>query len=54
MMAEICEIRYRVREKAIVHVGELSKKVGSKTVGHNEIRLLLGQWKSCGTCRMAT
>ena len=41
MMAEVCEIRYRVKESTIVHIGELSKKVG-----HNEIRTPLGQWKS--------
>ena len=42
MMAEVCEIRYRVKESTIVHnMGELSKKVG-----RNEIRTPLGQWKS--------
>ena len=41
MMAEVCEIRYRVKESTIVHMGELSKKVG-----RNEIRMPLGQWKS--------
>ena len=41
MMAEVCEIRCPVKESTIVHMGELSKKVGC-----NEIRTPLGQWKS--------
>ena len=37
----MAEIRRPVKESTIVHMGELSKKVG-----RNEIRTPLGQWKS--------